>query len=131
VTCGKSMDTSSGPYFEQPYPYNLSLNYGRSDYNVGKSFKLYGMWQPVIFHGSNSWMEKIVGGWSLSGIFTLHSGFPWSPVVSVQGGSLYCGTCGYGALLDRKSTRLNSSHEWISYAVFCLKKKISRRFVGT
>src|SRR5438105_5248050 len=27
------------------------------------------------------------------------------------------------AILDRKSTRLNSSHEWISYAVFCLKKK--------
>src|SRR5207247_10742574 len=26
--------------------------------------------------------------------------------------------------LDRKSTRLNSSHEWISYAVFCLKKKM-------
>src|SRR5207247_10213402 len=26
---------------------------------------------------------------------------------------------------DRKSTRLNSSHEWISYAVFCLKKKTS------
>src|SRR5207247_4311371 len=24
--------------------------------------------------------------------------------------------------VDRKSTRLNSSHEWISYAVFCLKK---------
>src|SRR5699024_11528351 len=27
--------------------------------------------------------------------------------------------------LDRKSTRLNSSHVSISYAVFCLKKKIS------
>src|SRR2546421_1870414 len=27
---------------------------------------------------------------------------------------------------DRKSTRLNSSHDQISYAVFCLKKKISR-----
>src|SRR5438105_11345788 len=27
---------------------------------------------------------------------------------------------------DRKSTRLNSSHEWISYAVFCLKKKTRR-----
>src|SRR5438105_5920630 len=24
---------------------------------------------------------------------------------------------------DRKSTRLNSSHEWTAYAVFCLKKK--------
>src|SRR5690606_41388799 len=28
----------------------------------------------------------------------------------------------YSALLDRKSTRLNSSHVKISYAVFCLKK---------
>src|SRR5687768_17703401 len=27
--------------------------------------------------------------------------------------------------LDRKSTRLNSSHGYISYAVFCLKKKIN------
>src|SRR2546428_9994497 len=27
------------------------------------------------------------------------------------------------ATLDRKSTRLNSSHDQISYAVFCLKKK--------
>src|SRR2546422_7644559 len=28
-----------------------------------------------------------------------------------------------GILQDRKSTRLNSSHGYISYAVFCLKKK--------
>src|SRR5687768_1629176 len=28
-----------------------------------------------------------------------------------------------GAPVDRKSTRLNSSHGYISYAVFCLKKK--------
>src|SRR5258708_21182766 len=27
------------------------------------------------------------------------------------------------AMIDRKSTRLNSSHQIISYAVFCLKKK--------
>src|SRR3712207_8721844 len=31
-----------------------------------------------------------------------------------------------GACADRKSTRLNSSHANISYAVFCLKKKIGR-----
>src|SRR5438105_395364 len=31
-----------------------------------------------------------------------------------------------GLSLDRKSTRLNSSHEWNSYAVFCLKKKLRR-----
>src|SRR3989449_1117980 len=29
--------------------------------------------------------------------------------------------------IDRKSTRLNSSHGYISYAVFCLKKKKKKR----
>src|SRR3712207_8455291 len=33
------------------------------------------------------------------------------------------GAEGVERLLDRKSTRLNSSHANISYAVFCLKKK--------
>src|SRR5947209_10844941 len=33
---------------------------------------------------------------------------------------------GIGSPLDRKSTRLNSSHANISYAVFCLKKKTKR-----
>src|SRR2546429_2269792 len=32
---------------------------------------------------------------------------------------------------DRKSTRLNSSHGYISYAVFCLKKKTVIRIVAT
>src|SRR6266536_3663943 len=31
---------------------------------------------------------------------------------------------------DRKSTRLNSSHEWSSYAVFCLKKKKVAQFAS-
>src|SRR3712207_6977718 len=33
-------------------------------------------------------------------------------------------------LVDRKSTRLNSSHANISYAVFCLKKKITTNTIG-
>src|SRR3989449_4420113 len=34
---------------------------------------------------------------------------------------------GAACLLDRKSTRLNSSHGYISYAVFCLKKKKNKK----
>src|SRR3712207_7400837 len=34
-------------------------------------------------------------------------------------------------MLDRKSTRLNSSHANISYAVFCLKKKNSKNTPAT
>src|SRR3989454_6773570 len=33
-----------------------------------------------------------------------------------------------GMMLDRKSTRLNSSHLVISYAVFCLKKKKKNKY---
>src|SRR2546428_5491639 len=40
----------------------------------------------------------------------------------------YFGSASFGTItgvssIDRKSTRLNSSHDQISYAVFCLKKK--------
>ena len=35
----------------------------------------------------------------------------------------------YGKDLDRKSTRLNSSHGYISYAVFCLKKKTKYHYI--
>src|SRR2546421_4353827 len=34
------------------------------------------------------------------------------------------------ARIDRKSTRLNSSHDQISYAVFCLKKKKKQKTVS-
>src|SRR2546428_7151719 len=46
---------------------------------------------------------------------------------SLHGDSSWVVCCrwnlGLGATQDRKSTRLNSSHDQISYAVFCLKKK--------
>src|SRR5256885_10474439 len=43
----------------------------------------------------------------------------WRRHLSLQQEELSHGHC----ILDRKSTRLNSSHLVISYAVFCLKKK--------
>src|SRR5438034_6439138 len=60
--------------------------------------------------------------------------FPYTTLFRSRPGSVRCrgpGGCGRGAAAhpsarharDRKSTRLNSSHTVISYAVFCLKKK--------
>src|SRR5690554_1774926 len=45
------------------------------------------------------------------------------PIDSIQNFELYSLSQG----LDRKSTRLNSSHVRISYAVFCLKKKKKKK----
>jgi hypothetical protein len=95
-TWGHTMDTNSGPYTRDPYVYNpAAYSYGRSAFDVNKMFKLFGVWQPVIFHGSNGWMEKVAGGWSLSGIMTLHSGFGWTPYFQAPH-QFYCLTCNYG-----------------------------------
>src|SRR2546426_8622951 len=55
---------------------------------------------------------------------SLHDALPissrWSP--RARGARARC-LEGYRSRPDRKSTRLNSSHLVISYAVFCLKKK--------
>ncbi len=98
-TWSKSMDDGSQPYYEDPYPYDPRLAYGRSDYNVGQAFKIYGLWQPVLFRG-NHLLEKVAGGWSISGIFNAHSGFPWTPTFSniTGSGNLYYQGSGYTTL---------------------------------
>ena len=93
----KSMDDGSGPYYQDPYPYAPYFARGRSDYNVGKALKIFGLWQPVFFHGSHSWVEKVAGGWSVSGIFNIHTGFPWNPVFNTPG-SIYYASSGYSQL---------------------------------
>ena len=94
-TWARSSDTDSGPYSRDAYLYNPKFSYGRSDFDINHSFKVFGVWQPVIFHGGQNWAEKVVGGWSLSGIATFHSGFGWTPVYTAAH-QIYCNSCNYG-----------------------------------
>src|SRR5688500_20092895 len=43
-----------------------------------------------------------------------------SLVINTKKGLVVISGCGHAGMIDRKSTRLNSSHLVISYAVFCL-----------
>src|SRR5688572_31716269 len=53
----------------------------------------------------------------------------YNPERGVVGKCDMChGRLSIGQTPDRKSTRLNSSHSQISYAVFCLKKKIQHTY---
>lgn len=90
-TWGKELDELSGPYYEDPYPYDTHAAYGRAAYNVQNALKIFGLWQPVLFHG-HSWAEKIAGGWSLSGIWNWHTGFPWDPTYNTAGDLYYQGS---------------------------------------
>src|SRR2546430_10713348 len=56
-------------------------------------------------------------------LFRSNNGRPAARAAGLGGGGApTLGNCAFPAV-DRKSTRLNSSHSQISYAVFCLKKK--------
>src|SRR2546426_2529895 len=66
------------------------------------------------FEGMLAWLYVMV---MLSGFFGLFVSRAIPKRLTTRGGEV----------LDRKSTRLNSSHLVISYAVFCLKKKKKRK----
>src|SRR3712207_7806120 len=76
-------------------------------------FRSYGMafWNSEVFVG--------FGGLGLvvAAVLYFTGSGPFQECVTNGFGTQYCGD------EDRKSTRLNSSHANISYAVFCLKKK--------
>ena len=93
----RSMDNASGPYQNYDFLFDSKKEWGRSDFDVRRSLKLIAVWQPVIFHGSNTWMEKIAGGWTVSGIANFHTGFGWTPNFGT-GDNLYCNLCGYNNL---------------------------------
>ena len=79
-----SIDSGSNAYAGGLYQYSLATGYATSDYDTRHAFKLFGIWTPKIFRGNNAWMEKVAGGWSVSGILNAHTGFPWSPVYNLS-----------------------------------------------
>jgi hypothetical protein len=78
-----SMDSGSNAYAGGFYQWNQAYAFGTSDYDTRHAFKVFGVWSPRIFRGSNDWLEKIAGGWSISGILNAHSGFPWTPYYGI------------------------------------------------
>src|SRR5258708_29868708 len=81
----------------------------------------------TLFRSATAFRAAFLGGAFLAGAFlgaaALGGAGGASGLASVAtGAGSTIGAAG-GASGDRKSTRLNSSHQIISYAVFCLKKK--------
>ncbi|MBS1814173.1 MAG: TonB-dependent receptor [Acidobacteria bacterium] len=92
-TWSKSMDNGSSPYYEDAYPQNLAYSYGRSDYNVQNAFKLFGMYETSFFSHRNYILHALADGFTITGIFNWHTGFPWTPTYGM-GGSAYYGNSG-------------------------------------
>lgn len=81
----KSLDQLSyeGPGFvtNQTYPVENATEKGPSDFDVRHAWTISGLWDLPSPVKGNSWAAKLVGGWQLNGIWTYHTGFPWTPKV--------------------------------------------------
>src|SRR5690606_39535260 len=79
----------------------------------------------LVAHGFSSFLKK--GDELIVSALEHHSNIvPWQMLCEATGATLKVIPINDQGILemeDRKSTRLNSSHVKISYAVFCLKKK--------
>src|SRR5688572_32538329 len=70
--------------------------------------------EAVAYYEIAESIDRAAAGWGYPRAMLLEAMGAWDEAIAA-----------YAALVgrDRKSTRLNSSHSQISYAVFCLKKK--------
>ncbi|HTT61736.1 MAG TPA: TonB-dependent receptor [Bryobacteraceae bacterium] len=84
----RNIDDGTQDYYQDNYPWNLAYSYGPADYDATHSFKLWGVYTPALFRGSHTFMEKVFGGWTISGILNAHSGFPWTPQYCNTGGNV-------------------------------------------
>ncbi|MFL6452321.1 MAG: TonB-dependent receptor domain-containing protein [Bryobacteraceae bacterium] len=93
----RAIDNGSNDYFIGEYPYGLQYLKGLADFDVRHLFKLYGVYTPRFFK-SNSWREKIFGGWQVTGIVNYHTGFPWTPLYNNTGCNVVYPNSGYCSL---------------------------------
>jgi len=81
----KSIDTLSfegpGAVTNQTNPGDLASERGPSDFDVTHLYNLSGTWDLPIFRTRTDWVGRLLGGWQINGIWTKHSGFPWTPKI--------------------------------------------------
>src|SRR2546421_1534069 len=115
-------------------PFDLQYDYGPAPFDTRWVFNMLGTYDLPFgkgkrFDAHNGVLDQVIGGWTFAPIFQWNSGLVQETYTGScqefgQGNVAWCsGMVPLVGAGDRKSTRLNSSHDQISYAVFCLKKK--------
>ena len=78
----KSIDTSSfGRGAQQTEPSNQALERGPSDFDVRHNLVISGLYRVPFFKDGKGLLGALLGGFELNGIFSYHSGFPFTPLV--------------------------------------------------
>jgi hypothetical protein len=95
-TWGKSIDTSSSSIAGDGFingmsslvNFDLKLNRGLSDFNIGQALVIAGTWQLPAVRSSSAVVERIAGGWGLSALFKANTGTPFTATFGTDGDPL-------------------------------------------
>ncbi len=115
-TFSKNMDqvtNGDGPNSNanQTNPANNKTEYGPSDSDTRNRVTISAVYTTPRVHSSNFLVKAVANGWQVNGIFTAHSGFPYTPVTynlqttGVQGAAVVGPTRPLGILYQRR-------HHW-------------------
>jgi hypothetical protein len=81
-TWSHAIDTASYEVgYQQTDPSNQLLNRGNSDFDVRHNFVLDALWEIPLFRRRNDFLKTALGGWTVTGIMSKHSGFPFSALI--------------------------------------------------
>jgi hypothetical protein len=81
--------------------YNLSSEYGPSPLNRNSALTVDGVWELPWMKDQKDLMGEILGGWEMSGIFTIDSGLPLTATMAAGG------TVNYGGLTSTYNNTTN------------------------
>lgn len=80
----KSIDTNSyegpGAVTNQTYPQDQRQERGPSDFDTKHTLTVSSLYEVPFFRDQKTILGKILGGFQINGVFTFHTGFPWTPV---------------------------------------------------
>jgi len=81
-TWSHAIDTASFEVgYQQTDPSNPQLNRGNSDFNITHNFVLDALWELPILRGRHDFAGTLLGGWTITGIMSAHTGFPFSALI--------------------------------------------------
>jgi hypothetical protein len=81
-TWSHAIDTASFEVgYQQTDPSNASLNRANSDFDVRQNFSLAALWESPTLRGRHGFLAALLGSWTLSGIVSKHTGYPFSALI--------------------------------------------------
>src|SRR6266478_4781783 len=96
-TWSHSIDFSSYEIgFQQTDPFTQSINKGNSDFDVRQNLGISAYYELPLYRGRHDFLGAVAGGWTLGGVFTKHTGLPFTALIGAcdpnhdRNGDGYC-----------------------------------------